>query len=184
VHHRPAARNLRIVRLVLIRHPAPEIAPGICYGRLDLALRPDAEPAVRDIAAAVAAHRLSAVWSSPARRCRVVAEALGLPLHIDARLLELDFGAWEGRVWADVPRAALDAWAADPSGFAPPGGESGADLLARVRDVHRALATAGEDAAIVSHGGPLKLLRALLRAETPDLLAPAPPIGSVEVLVV
>jgi alpha-ribazole phosphatase len=53
-----------------------------------------------------------------------------------------------------------------------------------VAAVHRAIVAAGEDAAIVSHGGPLKLLRALLRGGTPDLLAPAPAIGSVELVVV
>ena len=62
--------------------------------------------------------------------------------------------------------------------FAPPGGESGASLVARVRAVHDDLRRAGESCLIVSHGGPLKILAALLRGETPDLLAPPPPLGS------
>jgi alpha-ribazole phosphatase len=151
------------VKLVLVRHPPPDIAPGICYGRLDLGLRADGSGAVAAVVASLAAHRVTRIWSSPARRCRVVAEAIGAPVRLDPRLLELDFGAWEGVAWDDVPRAALDAWAADPLGFAAPGGETGAALLARVESVHRAL------------------LAALLRGEAPDLLAPAPPLGSVEV---
>ena len=165
------------MRLVLVRHPPPDIAPGICYGRLDLALR----GSPRDLAAEIVAHRPARVWTSPARRCRDVAEATGLSVVVDARLQELDFGAWEGRAWDTVPRAALDAWAADPENFAPPGGESGAQILARVRGVHGALLAAGEDVAVVAHGGPLKLLAALLRGQAPDLLAPAPPIASVQV---
>lgn len=168
------------MKLVLVRHPAPDIFPGICYGRLDVALRPDAQ-AVGAIVAKLALHRLACVWTSPAARCRVVAEATGLPLRIDPRLQELDFGAWEGVAWDDIARAALDAWAADPRNSAPPGGESGADLLLRVREVHGKILATGEDCAVISHGGPLKLFRALLRVETPDVLAPAPPIGSVEV---
>jgi alpha-ribazole phosphatase len=178
---------LRAVKLVLVRHPAPDIAGGICYGRLDVALRPD-PAAVRAIVADLAAHRLARVWTSPAQRCRAVAEAFaaaaGLPLHIEPRLRELDFGRWEGVAWDSVPRAALDEWAADPLGFAPPGGETGAALLLRVRATHRALLAAGEDCAVVAHGGPLKLLAALLRGEAPDPLAPAPPLGSVRAFTV
>jgi alpha-ribazole phosphatase len=159
--------------IVLIRHPRADIRDGICYGRTDLAL---ADPA--DIAPIAAALRtfVDSIWTSPAQRCRVVAEAIG-PARIDARLLELDFGEWEGRAWDDVPRSALDAWAADPWRFAPPGGESGAALVARVRCFATELAAG--DHVIVSHGGPLKVLRQVLRDEPIDLLAPAPGLGSV-----
>jgi alpha-ribazole phosphatase len=170
------------VKIVLVRHPAPDIAAGLCYGRLDIGLRPDAA-ALRGIAAALAGHGLTRVWTSPARRCLAVARATGLPWQADARLQELDFGEWEGVAWDDVPRDALDAWAADPLGFVLPGGESGAVLLRRVREMHAALLAADEDCAIVAHGGPLKLLAALLRGEQPDPLAPAPPLGSVQVFV-
>jgi len=169
------------VKYVLVRHPAPAIAAGLCYGRLDMPLRPDAA-ALRSIVAALAGHGLARVWTSPAQRCLAVAQASGLKLRVDARLQEIDFGAWEGVAWDDVPRDALDAWAADPLGFAPPGGESGSALLVRVREVHQALLAAGEDCGVIAHGGSLKLLAALLRGEQPDLLAPAPAIGSVQLL--
>ena len=169
------------MKLLLVRHPPPEIAAGLCYGRLDV---PPRAAGVRPVAARIVAHGVAHVWTSPARRCRAVAEATGLPMHIDPRLQELDFGAWEGRAWDGIPRAALDTWAADPENFAPPSGESGAAILARVREVHAALLAADRDCAVVSHGGPLKLLAALLRGEAPDLLAPAPPIGSVQVILV
>ncbi len=167
--------------VILIRHPPADVAAGRCYGRLDMKLRGDAAGAIQAIVAALAPHRLARIWTSPAMRCRAVADATGLKLRVDPRLQELDFGAWEGMAWDDVPRTALDAWAADVAGFAPPGGESGAALCARVAAVHRDLIEAGEDVAIVSHGGPLKVLAALLRGEVPDLLAPPPPLGSVEV---
>ncbi len=159
------------MHIVLIRHPPVLLAPGICYGRLDVAARADGA-----LAARVAAWP-GRVWTSPARRCRGIAGAAAVP---DDRLLELDFGAWEGMRWDDVPRADLDRWAADPHGFAPPGGESGGALLARVAAFHAMLRATGEDGVVVSHGGPLKLLAALLRGdEAPDLLAPAPAVGSV-----
>ena len=170
------------MQVALVRHPPVQIAPGVCYGRLDLELRAEA---AADVARIVSDLRggFAHVWTSPARRCLAVAQALASAPVVDARLLELDFGAWEGMAWDIVPRAALGRWAADPVGFAPPGGESGAALLARVASFHAALLAQGEDCVVVAHGGPLKLLAAMLRGEAPDLLAPAPALGSVSRMV-
>ncbi|MFK4043949.1 histidine phosphatase family protein [Roseomonas mucosa] len=162
-----------------MRHlPVPEGA-GRCYGRLDLAARP-AEPVEiaalhRDIAWL---HR-PALLSSPARRCRDLARRLGPAPRLEPRLRELDFGDWEGMPWDAVPRAALDAWATDPAGFIPPGGEGMADFLARLGALAEALRHAARDAVLVTHGGPMRVLPALLRGEAPDLLAPAPGFGGV-----
>jgi alpha-ribazole phosphatase len=100
-------------------------------------------------------------------------------LRVDARLHEIDFGAWEGQPWSAIPRDDLDRWAADPLAFAPPHGESGAALIARVQGFCAGLR---EDCVVVSHGGPLKILGALLRGQPVDLLAPPPAIGSVTVI--
>jgi alpha-ribazole phosphatase len=157
----------------LVRHPRVAIAPGICYGRLDVVIAaPDSVTSIAEQVRAIGAT----VWSSPARRCRAVADAIG-PHRIDARLLELDFGAWEGCRWDDIPRDELDRWAADPWGFAPPRGESGAALVQRVT-AFRDDILAG-DHVVVSHGGPLKVLMQMLRGETVDLMVPPPPLGSV-----
>ena len=40
---------------------------------------------------------------------------------VDARLSELDFGAWDGRRWVDVPQSAIDAWCGDFAGRPTPG---------------------------------------------------------------
>jgi alpha-ribazole phosphatase len=165
------------MRVVLVRHPTPLIDAGICYGRLDIEVAP-AEIARIAVDPVLAGARV--IWSSPLVRCLRVAEAisatLAVPLCVDRRLWEIDFGTWEGQAWANIDRAQLDNWAADPVGFAPPGGESGAMLIARVRDFHSAMQ---EDCVVVSHGGPLKVLAALLRGAPIDLLAHPPAIGSV-----
>jgi alpha-ribazole phosphatase len=170
------------MKLVLVRHPAPDIRPGLCYGRLDIPLHPTAAATVGRVAADLSRSGVARVRTSPARRCRVLAEAVGELCGVapvaDARLQELDFGAWEGLPWDEVPRAALDAWAASPMLFAPPGGEAGAALVERVRAVRDEIRLAREDCVVVSHGGPLKVLAALLRGERPDLLASPPPLGS------
>jgi alpha-ribazole phosphatase len=171
------------MKIVLIRHFAPSIAPGICYGRLDV---PPA-PAQNEQAAVIVAHPALAgvanVWSSPARRCRVlaaaIAAALPAPLMIDERLRELDFGDWEGDPWDTIAREELDLWASNPFAFAPPGGETGEALVRRISDFVSDLEQDHRDCVIVSHGGPLKVLAALLESHPVDLLAAAPALGSV-----
>jgi alpha-ribazole phosphatase len=168
------------VKIALVRHPSVSVAPGLCYGRRDLCLDADGLGAIPRMAASLRAF--PTIWTSPARRCREVADAIGPAPRLDERLLELDFGDWEGMAWNDVPRDMLDCWAAEPRHFAPPGGETGAALLARVRSFHRTINDEGRDCAVIAHGGPLKLLGALLRGQQPDLLAAAPLIGSIEIL--
>jgi alpha-ribazole phosphatase len=166
--------------LHLIRHPRPLVDPGICYGRLDI----EAENA------AALAARLRAelppslpVWSSPLCRCRSLAELLHPRPAFDGRLAEMNFGLWEGRPWDAIPRIELDAWAADVAGFAPPAGESPADLQRRALDFVAALDV--PEAVIVTHAGVIRVLlahwRGLPPAEWPQLVLPYGSLTTVEV---
>ena len=174
------------MKLLLVRHPIPDVDMGICYGRLDVPLRSDSGPSVLAIAEGVRQLGIATVWSSPSIRClmtaRVAATAAQARLRVDDRLRELDFGRWEGVSWVDVERSALDRWAADPFGFAPPDGESGSALITRVGDLLQTLIAEDVDCAVISHGGPLRILRALACGAAPDLLAPAPAFGTMLVI--
>lgn len=147
-----------------MRHPAAAVAPGICYGRLDLAVGPDAEVKVARALALLPPVR--AVRSSPARRCHAVAVRIaardGVPAMVDDRLQELNFGCWEGRPWVAIDRAQSDPWAADPWTVAPPGGETLAALSARVA---AALEDAPPGTAIVTHAGVIRAARMILSGE-------------------
>lgn len=149
--------------MIFLRHPPAEAVPGICYGRLDLDCAPGAGARIAALLAVL--PPVSAIRASPARRCRALAEAIagrdGLAVVTDERLAELDFGAWEGRFWAEIPRAESDPWAADPERLAPPGGETFAALRARVA---AALADAPAGAAIVTHAGVIRAARMILTA--------------------
>lgn len=141
--------------MILLRHTRPAVAEGICYGRSDLALGPDFEAA----AAAVLANlpEVGCVVSSPLGRCRQLAERIAaarrLPLAEDARLIEFDFGAWEGRPWAALPRGEIDAWAADFRDARPHGGESVAMLAARVAAALAEAPAASPPPLWVTHAG-------------------------------
>ena len=147
--------------MIFLRHPKPGNASGLCYGRTDLDIGPDGEA---EIARAMeATPMVGLVIASPALRCRRLAEELALrdevELRLDPRLWELKFGDWEGVPWAEIGRDKSDLWAGDPWNIAPPGGETFAELHARVGE---ALAGVAPGAALVCHAGPIRVSRMIL----------------------
>ena len=83
---------------------------------------------------------------------------------MDARFAEIDFGDWELQAWALIDRALLDAWAASPLHFCPPGGESVAAMRHRVIAALDEHGSASDHLVVVAHGGPLRaILGHLLR---------------------
>lgn len=151
------------MRLFLLRHPPVAVEAGYCYGREDVPLVSDwgrwTEAASRYLAAQP--FELTGVWSSPASRCLNVARAIDSHARVDGRLSEFDFGDWEGRNWGGLPAAELEAWNQDLEGFQVPGGESLAEVSARVwqffaQHWDEAAQRPGEAALWVSHGGTLR----------------------------
>lgn len=120
--------------LTLLRHTAPDVTPGTCYGRLDLAPGPEFLAEAKVVSEQL--PPVSRVLTSPLLRCRALAEHIGrqtgLPVEVEPRLIEIDFGRWEGLAWDAVPRDELDLWAADFWHARPHGGESVAMFTARV----------------------------------------------------
>ena len=149
--------------LHLIRHPRPLVEPGICYGRLDVGAEnpgPHAQRLLAELPPGLP------VWSSPLQRCHALARALHPEPVLDARLAEMDFGAWEGQAWDAVPRHQLDAWAADVAGYAPPGGESPRQLQARALAFVEALDV--PEAVLVTHAGVIRTLVAHQQGLPPE----------------
>ena len=147
--------------ILLARHPRPLVPGRICYGRTDVPL---AEPPATGAAALVlaAGDPVERIVSSPSSRALQVARAVavltGAPLHTDDRLQEMDFGGWEGRAWATLPRPEIDAWAADPLRYRPGGGECVNDVLARVRRAWTGVASSADTTLVVTHAGPIRCL--------------------------
>lgn len=102
--------------------------------------------------------RLTAIVSSPLERCRATVAPLSLarrlPVTIDDRLTEVDYGQWTGRALEDLRNE--PAWRTvqdHPSAMVFPGGEAMASVSARAVAAAREHAAA-EDAAVLlcSHG--------------------------------
>lgn len=147
--------------ILLARHPRPRIAGRICYGRTDVPLAETPELGAEALLAA-AADPVERIVSSPLSRALLVARAVsrltGAPLRTDDRLREMDFGEWEGRPWSALPRAEIDAWAADTVRYRVPGGESVADMLGRVRRAWTGIASSEATTLVLCHAGPIRCL--------------------------
>lgn len=153
------------MQLYLIRHPKPEIGPGICYGDTDL--RVSTEERARVLAAVTPQLPQGIpVFSSPLQRCCLFAEDLATALASgditqDARLPEMHFGAWEMCEWASIPRNEVDAWAADLVAYRPGGGETVFEFASRVHAFYQDLQQQEiERAVVVSHAGTIRFLLA------------------------
>ena len=160
----PAASS----RLWLVRHAAPLVAPGTCYGALDVPADAQSTRAAAE-RLATALPPGARVAHSTLQRCELLAldlQALrpDLALKTDARLAEMDFGAWEGQPWGHIPRAAFDAWLADFAD-APPGegGETVRALMARVGAAWDDWRASGADALWVTHAGVMRAALLLAR---------------------
>jgi broad specificity phosphatase PhoE len=149
--------------IVLVRHGETEAnRERLALGRADPPLTATGRAQADAVAAALGA-RLSGVddvrvVSSPLTRARetaaAVAAALGLEMTVDPRLVELDYGEWDVRSFAEFPSEDLARWRRDAT-FAPPGGESLLAVGARVGQWCAEVAD-GPTVVAVSHVSPIK----------------------------
>jgi uncharacterized phosphatase len=124
-----------------IRHGETEWnAAGRLCGRTDVALSEAGRRQARLLAARLQPVPFAALYSSPARRAletaSILGQAIGLEAVSDSRLVELSYGGWEGKTYEESKRANPEiyrAWELDPASVAPPEGESGKQLIERLK---------------------------------------------------
>jgi len=136
-------------------------------GRLPVSLNETGREQLRALAPYLEGVGIASIWTSPLPRARVsaeiLAEALGGHIEVreDAGLTEVDFGAWEGRTFAEVlADPAFAAFQREPLATTFPGGENLLAVRARVFAAMQRVAACsdGERTAVVSHGDPLRLV--------------------------
>jgi broad specificity phosphatase PhoE/ribonuclease HI len=153
----------------VLRHGQTEHTPERRFsGRNDLPLSRIGRTEAEDAAERLAGLGIDAIVASPLVRTRetaeIVADVLGLPVEFDDDLVELDFGDLEGLTLEEArakhPLAAR-RFGSDIT-VAAPGGESVADVSARVARARRRILSrhAGRTVLIVSHVTPIKVLLA------------------------
>lgn len=148
----------------LLRHGETERGARY-WGRTDVALSAEGW---RQMGSAVeGGGPWRAIVSSPLARCRAFAERLAgkiaVPLSLDARLMELDFGEWEGRTATELmgssPEALTRFWE-DPLAHPPPGGERLEAFARRVLAAWQEIGARDEPMLVITHGGPIRVILA------------------------
>ena len=161
-------------RILLVRHGVTDFTEA---GRLDGRGGEDPSLNTHGQAQAVAAARATAhlLGGAPARlvtsslaRARqtgaAIADAIGVEAEVDPDWDEQSFGDWDGASVHDLVGdhlGELEALRNDPA-YARPGGESHADLAARVVPAFERLVAAGGTTVVVCHRKPIMVVLAHL----------------------
>ena len=142
--------------LILVRHGRTSLnAAGLLQGRIDPPLDMLGEDQARLVAESLPTP--DRVISSPLQRAVQTASAFGVPVEIDPRFIELDYGDLDGSPVADIESTTWTTWQRDLD-FVPAGGESIAALGERVRGGLEALRDecVSSNVVVVSHVSPIK----------------------------
>jgi broad specificity phosphatase PhoE len=166
-------------RLILLRHGQTLASVGRLYsGRGNPSLTGVGRAQAAGAAGLLASTQIDAIVCSPLDRARQTADEVnvgrGLDVRIDDRLIETDFGEWEGLSFARARERDPELhgrWMGDTS-VAAPGGESFDQVHTRVDSVLQRLLAEypGGTVLVVSHVTPIKTLLRIALDAGPQLL--------------
>ncbi len=116
------------------------------------------------------------IFASPLRRCRETAAALGLgDALLDQRLIEMDWGDWEGHTAAELRQQTPGLKSAEALGLdmRPPNGESPRDVQTRLRPWLHEQARGRQPTVAITHKGVIRAVYAMatgwdMRGTPPD----------------
>lgn len=173
-----------VTRIIAVRHG--ETAWNVdtrIQGQLDIGLNERGLWQAERVGKALAEEAIDRIYSSDLQRAHSTAKAIARhAAHTSARevqlhtgLRERGFGTFEGETWADIAEKWPDEsrrWKQRDPHFAPPGGETPTQLLARVQATVDDIASRhpGEHIVLVAHGGVMDMLYRL--ATRQELHAP------------
>jgi broad specificity phosphatase PhoE len=163
-------------RVFLVRHGATVLSAEDRYaGAVDVALSDEGAAQARALGARLAAEPLAAAYCSSASRAQDTAKAIvsgrGVAPIVVPEIRETDHGHWEGKTRDEIRVSFHDEyarWERDPFTFAPTGGETGLQVLARALPAFLTIIARHADASvlIVSHKATIRLvIGALLGVE-------------------
>lgn len=149
---------MNVPTIYLVRHGETEWSKsGRHTGRTDVPLTAQGEANGRKLAQRLSSTKYDHVLSSPLSRARRTAELAGFTPTIEPDLAEWDYGQYEGLTTAEI-RAQRPGWDRFRDGC--PGGESPADLAARVDRLVAKLKAMSGNVLCFAHGHVLRVLAA------------------------
>lgn len=128
----------------------------------DSELAPGSQAAMEALAPRLVPLGLSRILTSDLGRAKSTAGILNLrlrlPVTLERRLREQQFGQWTGKYWRDIPEDELRQAEALGWEFRPPGGESRLDVRQRAEHalIDAARTAPGRNVLVVTHQGVIK----------------------------
>lgn len=146
--------------LALIRHaPTTWNAEGRLQGRRDTPLSPEGKAALATWAAPVALGHFQWVCSPLGRTMDTARALAGRPVPTDSRIVEMDWGEWEGRTRKELSETlGSDFHENETRGldFLPPAGESPRMVQDRLKPFLADVADVGQPTVAVTHRGVIR----------------------------
>ena len=152
--------------LYLVRHTRVAIPKDLFYGQTDVPLADTFEEESEIVKNDLKDIYADAVFSSPLKRCRKLAEKIVDANNIifDDRLKELNFGDWEMKSWNELKGTNIDNWYNNFVSIKCPNGESFEDLRNRALDFYNDLQkTNYSNVLIFTHSGFIRASISILK---------------------
>jgi alpha-ribazole phosphatase len=151
------------MEIYLIRHTAPDILPGLCYGHLDVGLKSSFMEEASIVKSVVGSLSFEKVYSSDLSRCKQLTNFLFEThenIEYTSAIREIFCGDWEGQLWDDIPADELNHWMENFVNVPTKNGESYLDLAKRILEFWQHTLAQKQTAAWVVHGGVIRTILA------------------------
>jgi len=122
------------MEIYLIHHTSLQVPPGLCYGQLDLEPGESFEDELDRIRYMLPDKDPDICYTSPLTSCRELAKSIcpaGI-INTENRIMDLDYGTWEGQYWDHIEQDRLEVWLHDLMHTPPPEGETYHNMNERV----------------------------------------------------
>jgi len=116
------------MEIYLVRHTKVAISRDYCYGISDVELAESKETDILTVKEKLNAIHFDKSYTSPLKRCRILANSLSKKPILKDELLEMNFGDWELKKWKSLNSKQVDIWMNDFVNERPSNGENYMDF--------------------------------------------------------
>ena len=136
------------MKVYLLRHTSLNVRENTFYGQTDLDVSENFLDELSEIE----------IFSSPLKRCSLLARNLFKSFSTDSRLKELYFGDWEMKKFEDIPIEQIKSWENDIINFEIPNGESNKVFFERLKSFCDETTKLRKDIFVVAHAGSINCI--------------------------
>lgn len=146
-------------KIYLVRHTEIYNPNKLCFGQSEIPLEENFTVSFDWISDHLALSENASFYTSPLRRCTKLSDYLSNGnSQADARIIELNFGAWEMKSWEEIPEKEIAQWKDDFVNYHIKNGESFNDLNDRAISFYQEICEKEneEDVVIVTHASVIR----------------------------